>query len=235
MSSREFWYDWMGANDVLFFGINSIHGEHYDKVMKVVSWIGEPVRLPFYVSAIAAWVLLALLGKMVRNKKGIMYYLSSWAGVLIMLGVGFAANYVVVNTLKESFAMPRPQIAYATPKVIDTAKDFKKLETNYVIKKYSLEDVRVMERLKESELNKSFPSNHVAFAILVVVALWPVMSSGMMGIGVIFVLLMGWSRIAMGVHFPADVLGTIVIIAPILMILRAMLYSVLFKLFGLRC
>lgn len=235
MSYKELWYDWMGANDVLFFGINSIRGETYDKVMKTISWLGEQERFPYYLIAIGIWILLSVAHRMLFSKLGVRYYLSSWLGIIIMLVLGFAVNIVLAEKLKDTFHMPRPQVVYAKPKVLDTTQDFKKLENKYVIKVYSLADMRVLETLPPQTYYRGLPTSHVAFTILMVVALWPALGNGMALLGVLSVLLMGWSRIAMGVNFPADVVVTIFIFAPFLMVFRAVLYAVLFRVFKIKC
>ena len=55
------------------------------------------------------------------------------------------------------------------------------------------------------ERHYSLPSGHTTYAALVVGALWPLMSIlGRFGL-LLYAVLVGWSRIAAGMHFPADV------------------------------
>ncbi|WP_447737802.1 signal peptidase II [Rhodanobacter soli] len=57
------------------------------------------------------------------------------------------------------------------------------------------------------ELHHSLPSGHATYAALVVGALWPLMGRrGRLGL-MLYAMLVGWSRIAAGMHFPADVLA----------------------------
>ncbi|MDI1300958.1 MAG: signal peptidase II [bacterium] len=57
------------------------------------------------------------------------------------------------------------------------------------------------------ELHYSLPSGHATYAALVVGALWPLMGRrGRIGLA-LYAILVGWSRIAAGMHFPADVLA----------------------------
>jgi signal peptidase II len=59
----------------------------------------------------------------------------------------------------------------------------------------------------DKELHYSLPSGHATYAALVVGALWPLMGRhGRVGL-VLYATLVGWSRIAAGMHFPADVLA----------------------------
>ena len=57
------------------------------------------------------------------------------------------------------------------------------------------------------ERHYSLPSGHSTYTALVVGALWPLMGRlGRIGM-VLYAALVGWSRVAAGVHFPADVLA----------------------------
>jgi len=59
----------------------------------------------------------------------------------------------------------------------------------------------------QAERHYSLPSGHATYSALVVGALWPqVGRRGRIGL-VIYAGLVGWSRIASGMHFPADVLA----------------------------
>lgn len=51
----------------------------------------------------------------------------------------------------------------------------------------------------------SLPSGHSVYATLLAAALWPLVSGGARLSLVAAVLALGWSRVALGVHFPADV------------------------------
>ncbi|ART47949.1 MAG: signal peptidase II [Burkholderiaceae bacterium] len=57
------------------------------------------------------------------------------------------------------------------------------------------------------EAHYSLPSGHSTYAALVVGALWPLAGVRQRMVLVAYVVLVGWSRIAAGMHFPADVLA----------------------------
>lgn len=61
--------------------------------------------------------------------------------------------------------------------------------------------------LGNPEVQHSFPSGHAAFAVLMAASLAPGISLGGKLALVIFALLVCLSRISVGAHFPADVLG----------------------------
>jgi signal peptidase II len=59
----------------------------------------------------------------------------------------------------------------------------------------------------DKELHYSLPSGHATYAAMVVGALWPLMGRrGRLSL-MLYATLVGWSRIAAGMHFPADVLA----------------------------
>lgn len=58
-----------------------------------------------------------------------------------------------------------------------------------------------------AELHYSLPSGHATYAALVAAALWPLLGwRGRLGL-IGYAALVGWSRMAAGMHFPADVLA----------------------------
>lgn len=59
----------------------------------------------------------------------------------------------------------------------------------------------------EPELQYSFPSGHAAYSMLVAATLWPLLARRFRALLVAWLAWVGWSRIAVGAHFPADVLA----------------------------
>ena len=58
-----------------------------------------------------------------------------------------------------------------------------------------------------AEYHHSFPSGHSSFSMLIIASIWSLLFAWQKGLGVIFVLWVGISRISLGAHFPADVLA----------------------------
>ena len=57
------------------------------------------------------------------------------------------------------------------------------------------------------ELHYSLPSGHATYAALVAAALWPLLAWRGRGCLLMYAALVGWSRMAAGMHFPGDVLA----------------------------
>jgi membrane-associated phospholipid phosphatase len=53
----------------------------------------------------------------------------------------------------------------------------------------------------------SFPSSHTAVTVAVVIALVPFLPRVLAAAAIAYAVLMGWSRVYLGVHYPLDVLG----------------------------
>ena len=208
---KELVYDWMGGNDVIFLGINSIRDGQYDRLMQAISWIGEHEHFIYYMGALIGWVLLSALYKLAR-KKSVRYYLTGWLAVFMVLGTGYAANGLVINTAKDYFAYPRPYVALA-----------------------STGEVYKLEASEPQDDFRSFPSGHVSFTLFMVMALWPILGKRMAWFGVGLIVLMAWSRISLGMHFPADVLGSILITAPLMMLVRSGVHILLRKVLRIKC
>ena len=53
----------------------------------------------------------------------------------------------------------------------------------------------------------SFPSSHTAVTVAVVIALVPFLPRVLAAVAIAYAILVGWSRVYLGVHYPLDVLG----------------------------
>jgi undecaprenyl-diphosphatase len=53
----------------------------------------------------------------------------------------------------------------------------------------------------------SFPSSHTAITVAVVIALVPFLPRALAGVAIAYAVLVGWSRVYLGVHYPLDILG----------------------------
>jgi len=53
----------------------------------------------------------------------------------------------------------------------------------------------------------SFPSSHTAVALAVAIALVPFLARPLAAVGIAYAVLVGWSRVYLGVHYPLDILA----------------------------
>jgi membrane-associated phospholipid phosphatase len=53
----------------------------------------------------------------------------------------------------------------------------------------------------------SFPSSHTAVTLAVAIALVPFLARALAAVGIGYAVLVGWSRVYLGVHYPLDILG----------------------------
>ena len=53
----------------------------------------------------------------------------------------------------------------------------------------------------------SFPSSHTAVTVAVVIALLPFLPRALAPVAIGYAVLVGWSRVYLGVHYPIDILG----------------------------
>lgn len=202
-TAKELFYDWEGLNVWLFKVINSIHSAAYDNFMLLVTELGNETLFLRFMAVLAVYAVLAGIWRKLRRRGGVKQHFIMWFGVFLVLSAGFVVIIPVKDSLKDYFAYPRPYVA------LDSA------------------DVTVVEQRPEADGHRSFPSGHVSFITLMVIGLWPVLSPRMRLWGGALIFLVAWSRIALGVHFPADTVGGFLITSAIVMVLRWLIYKLL--------
>lgn len=208
---KAFYYDWAGANGEIFLGINGIRGVGYDKFMVMVSRAFDTHNFFYYVGAVGVWAVLNLLLRSI-TRRPVKPYFAIWFGILCVLMFGFFTQIGLINAMKSEFSYPRPYLVYSPSEIslIDYEHD-------------------------PGNDNQSFPSGHVAFTTLLVVGLWPGLSTLARWLGVFLIPLVGWSRISLGMHFPADVIAGFLVSFVLILIIRATVYRLLRSFFGMRC
>ncbi len=208
---KEWFYDWHGLNEWLFLQINGLRGHSYDQLMLFITQFGSYKNFHWWMLAITMFAGLSLLYRKLMKKGGLRAHAVMWLGVLVVLVVGFAANGLMVRTVKDHFSYPRPYVA---------------LEAD---------QVQQIQPQEADDALRSFPSGHMAFITFLMVSLWPVAPENRKWLLMVPIALIGWSRVSLGVHFPADVMWSLLLTGTLIVLVRRACYSLLFRLFGLAC
>ncbi len=208
-------YDWQGLNLEWFKKANHLFAsQEYDAVMMLLSHTFDSDNFLHFLGAIAAYALVMWVVQKIRGggKNKEKNYTALWIGVLCVLAVGYVTMGLTIRGMKDYFDYPRPYIAIAR------------------------DEVRLLEApTQTSDDYRAFPSGHASFITLLVLSLWPALSINMRIIAAALIPAVCWSRLAMGMHFPADVLAGFIITTIIVLFVRRLVYWLLYILFGLRC
>lgn len=216
---REIFYDWMGLNQWLFFQINHLRAPYYDTLVVWVTELGERRYFPYIMALLGIFALLGMVAKRLKKQGGARQYAIRWTGVFLVLICGFLANALVITGMKEHFSMPRPYAAFSTLQQLADSQ----------------EKVYQLEQRPPEDAYRSFPSGHVAFITLMVMGLWPVLTERFRYFGLFLIFSVAWSRMSLGVHFPADTLWSFIIVSLMVILLRLGIYRAMRGLFGLNC
>lgn len=200
---RDLWYDWLGLNTWLFQQINSLSDlPAYGPLMKTVTIFGDRNMLPFTLSAIGVFAITSIVAHIVLKKGGNRNYLVMWITIGLMLSLGLLSGIKTIDHIKTTTAYPRPYVALPQG------------------------EVRQLEA-RPNDAYQSFPSEHAAIITILVFALWSVLNETFRWIGVLLVFFVSWSRMALGVNFPMDVISGFVIALSIMILIRYVLYGII--------
>ena len=140
----------------------------------------------------AVWDRLALLGTVLGNHAAYPFYAAgalalalrspAWlkTGAVLNFLVGYLIEWGLVGALKVALNAPRP-LSVLGPQQVHV--------------------------LGTPEYWHSFPSGHTAFMWLLLVALWGGANGVLRALLLVLALWVAWARIAVGAHFPVDVLA----------------------------
>ncbi|HEY6095983.1 MAG TPA: phosphatase PAP2 family protein [Gallionellaceae bacterium] len=176
---KEIFYDWGGLNVALFHLINDVHGGVLDRLMQLATALGDHGNFPLYLFLLLLSGYVAVL-RQPHATAAHRHAALRWLPVLVVFSAGYVADGWLIGALKPMLDFPRPPLALGEAAV-------------HVVGK--------------AELHHSLPSGHASFAMLLIASVWPLLGRRGRQLGVAFVLWVGLSRISLGAHFPADVLG----------------------------
>lgn len=102
-----------------------------------------------------------------------------WATLPYRFAAGFLIAFAAAALLKGVLAFPRPAVALAGG---------------------------VVRAIGQPDSRYSMPSGHATYIAVVAASLWPLLQWRGRSVVMLLVLAVCWSRVALGAHFPADVL-----------------------------
>jgi membrane-associated phospholipid phosphatase len=190
-------YDWGDLNVRLFQVLNGFHSDALDSAGLLAAALARPQSFPYFVA------LFSLLGayRMTRQAPAqggtpARGHALQWFSVVFVFSAVYILDEQLTAWAQGWFAFPRPPVVLGA------------------------DNVHVAGKL--DGLYRSFPSSGASIAVLVAASLWPVL--GLLGriVAVLFVVWVGFSRINLGAHFPADVLWAWVKTLLLVWVIRAL-------------
>ena len=129
-----------------------------------------------------------------------------WLGVLAVFSVAYLLDGLLIDWVKHALDFPRPLAALAP-------------DTVHIV--------------GTPEYRESFPSGHAMFAVTCAASLWPLLGRAGRGAAAAFVLWVAFSRISLGMHFPADVIAAGLLALAIVLSLRLALQKLMRRFNGI--
>lgn len=189
---KELFYDWGGLNAWLFHALNDIRADWLNQFMLLGTQLGDHSSFP----AVLAVLFFAALIAVPRAFAGLPGEAEKttrlWLSVIAVFAFAYLVDGLVLGWLKPYLDFPRPALVFGQA------------------------HVHVVGELK---LHHSFPSGHSTFAMLVCASVWP-LSRWWRVAGLLFLCWVGLSRISVGAHFPADVIGGFSVSLAIVLVVR---------------
>lgn len=178
---KHIFYDWYGFNQSLFVSINYITNHGFLQKLFMI------ISKLFNVFAFLLYYVLLLLFIFfkLRNDKFSKESYDRYFEILLKIGLTYVAIILAYTVMKFGINLPRP----------------------YCI----MENFISIQNFAHERCLSSFPSAHTAMAVFMYYISFQYLSKGGKLLGAIVVVLVGASRISLAMHFPADVLYSIII------------------------
>lgn len=193
---KEIFYDWGGLNVWIFKLINSLSGnDSYNSLMLLFSRLGAKENFSYYLVLMAAYVIGEIWMMKMRHLIITREQIRGAIALLIAMVMGFMVAGLITGVAKTIFALPRP---FVLPDI------------NAAMTQGKLHFVGTPP--PQTDYYSSFPSGHAATIAFIVTVLWQKFpQKPMRYAGLTLAFLVCWSRIALGMHFPADVAAGLLI------------------------
>ena len=187
--TKEILYEWNGLNSFFFKKINQTFGnEILDPIWIFIGFFAEYSNFSYIILLFCLYVLF-ILYRNKNNRKKTQTIIFNSTEMLASVGMSLLLLYFIV------FYFAKNYFHFARPFVI-----------------FGLENIHVIKQIASlANPYKSFPSGHSALVSILASIAWFYLRSAGRKVCIFVVLCAAISRIAAGVHFPADVMGGIII------------------------
>lgn len=203
-NARDLWYDWLGLNTWLFKQINSLSDlPIYSSLIKTITIFGEKKYLSIMIGLIGIFAIVSIIDRMVTKKGGMRNYIFTWISIFLLLGAGFTASHFTIDYIKNHYSYARPYVSLPASQVI------------------------LLETPTAEDTYNSFPSRHSFIITILVFSLWPALNLTFRWIGIFLIFFVAWSRVALGMNFPMDVVSGFTLAMMQMLIIRYVLYSII--------
>jgi len=183
MSLKTFLYDWNGYNKAIFLNIN-----HYFADANI-QYFFKYLSCLFNISNFAVYYFIAVAVFYYKNRNLSKDKFFSAYNYFVTIGIIYAFIGFSYALIKFTVDMPRPFCSQP-----------------------SGEFFTVANVLTERCLS-SFPSAHTAIAILISYSLWGFLTKSLKAVAIMTAVLVMLSRMALAMHYPADILYSILIVS----------------------
>lgn len=180
---KYIFYDWYYYNKELFVIINKIGNISYlPYFLKIISKFFN-----IEIFAIYFFIAIPFLNKNLKNSNNIEKKFEYYFDRYFRIGLAYASIGLIYAFLKFTVNLPRP---------------FCSLETGIFNSIMDFSNIRCLS---------SFPSAHTALSFLVLYSFWDIASNYIRSILVINLILVMFARISLAMHFPSDLLYSVII------------------------
>ncbi len=160
------------------------------------------------------WVILnSYFQKFYIEPKPFRAYLLKWFEVSMVMSLSIVLLFIITPKIKKFSAQPRPLCVYKSDKL-------------NVLLEHGLSLQEIIKK-RCTNADGSFPSAHSGIVTVFAASLWAISGFYARSLLVAMVLLMGFSRLATGVHYPVDVIGGCILASCIVLLVKKSLQAMI--------